>query len=206
MNAGGQRYFNEQVSMTDFSACGNVLTTNAQNFAIFDDAFIDHIETEGPWLGLLALSAEAGVPFACREEIEAFAPIKKADTLEELGAALGIDGEALVTTIDRFNGFVESGVDEDYGLPEQYLFPVKTPPFYGALIMPTLFTTVGGLAVDAKMRVLDTDGYAIEGLYAAGGDAGSLYGGSYDVGVCAGSQQGWAALSGRLAAQDALGL
>ena len=205
VNAGGTRYFNEQVSMTDFSACGNVLTTNAQNFAVFDDDFITHIEEEGPWLGLLALNAEAGVPFECREEIEAFAPIKKADTIEELAEALGIDAAQLAATVERYNGFVEAGVDEDFGLPEQYLFPVKTPPFYGALIMPTLFTTVGGLAVDERMRVLDTDGYAIEGLYATGGDAGSFYGASYDVGVCAGSQQGWAAMSGRLAAEDIVG-
>lgn len=206
VNASGERYFNEQVSMTDFSACGNVLTTNAQNFAIFDDDFITHIETEGPWLGLLALSAAAGEPFECREEIEAFEPIVKADSLAELAEALGIDPNALEESVERFNGFCAAGEDEDFGLPAQYLFPVQTGPFYGAKVIPTLFTTVGGLAVNENMQVLDTDGYAIENLYAAGGDAGSLYGASYDVAVCSGSQQGWAATSGRLGAEHALGL
>ena len=206
VNAGGERYFNEQVSMTDFSACGNVLTTNAQNFAVFDDDFITHIEVEGPWLGLLALDAEAGVPFECREGIEEFEYIFKADTIADLAEKLGVNAGALEATIERYNGFCESGVDEDFGLPAEYLFPVKTAPFYGAKVYPTLFTTVGGLAVNESMQVLDADGYAIDRLYAAGGDAGSLYGASYDVGVCSGSQQGWAATSGRLGVEHALGL
>lgn len=206
VNASAKRYFNEQVSVTDFSACGNTLMTNAQNFAIFDDDFITHLETVGPWTSHLAINAEAGVPFECRDLFESFEPIKKADTLEELGEALGIDGATLAQTVERFDGFCEAGVDEDYGLRESLMFPVKTPPFYGARVVPNLFTTVGGLAVDEKARVLDENGYVIDGLYATGGDAGSLYGACYDVVVCAGSQQGWAATSGRVAAEDILGL
>ncbi len=41
-------------------------------------------------------------------------------------------------------------------------------------------------------------------MYAAGGDGSGLYGANYDVDVCSGSQQGWAATSGRLSAENAL--
>ena len=61
------------------------------------------------------------------------------------------------------------------------LLPVSTPPFYGARITPTLFTTVGGLRVNDRMQVMGTDGSPIEGLFAAGGDAAGLYGANYDV-------------------------
>lgn len=44
----------------------------------------------------------------------------------------------------------------------------------------------------------------IPGLYAVGCDAGGLYGDSYDVGIAAGSQEGWAVNSGRLAARSAV--
>jgi len=40
-------------------------------------------------------------------------------------------------------------------------------------------------------------------LYATGCDAGGLYGDTYDVTIAAGSQQGWATTSGRLAAESA---
>ena len=80
---------------------------------------------------------------------------------------------------------------------------ITTPPFSGARITPTLFTTVGGLRVNDRMQVMGTDGSPIEGLFAAGGDAAGLYGANYDVDVCSGSQQGWAATSGRLAAEAA---
>ena len=84
------------------------------------------------------------------------------------------------------------------------LVPLKTPPFYGAKITPTLFTTVGGLRVNDRMQAIDTNGSAIPGLYAVGGDANGIYGFDYaDVDVCSGSQQGWCATSGYVAGANA---
>lgn len=200
VNAVAERYFNEAVT-SDFSSCGNVLTTNAANYVIFDDAYIDYIEKNGPFCPMPNLGAFVGQPFECRSGIEECEGVLRADTIEELADQLGLDGEALVTTIERYNGFCESGVDEDYGKPAEQLLAVSTAPFYGAKITPTLFTTVGGLRVNEHMQVVNTEGAPITGLYAAGGDAGGIYGANYDVDVCSGSQQGWAATSGRLAAE-----
>lgn len=202
VNEAGIRYFNEAAT-SDFTAVGNVLTTNAANFAIFDDAFIDHIETAGPWMPMPNLGAFAGQPYACREGLLTCEGLVQADSIEELARALGLDSATLAATVERFNGFCAAGADEDYGLPANMLLPVSTPPFYGARITPTLFTTVGGLRVNDRMQVMGTDGSPIEGLFAAGGDAAGLYGANYDVDVCSGSQQGWAATSGRLAAEAA---
>lgn len=82
--------------------------------------------------------------------------------------------------------------------------PISTPPYYGGKVTPTLFTTVGGLKVNTDMQVVNEEGQAIEGLYAAGGDANGMYGANYDVDVMSGGQQGWCATSGRLAAEHAL--
>ena len=200
VNEEGKRYFNEATT-SDFTACGNALTVNAENYAIFDDAFIDHIETEGPWMPMPNLGAFAGQPYQCREGLVSCPGLVSANTIEELAQKLGLDGDALVATVERFNAACAAGVDEEFSLPANMLLPVSTPPYYGAKITPTLFTTVGGLRVNPNMQVMGTDGKPVEGLFAAGGDAAGLYGANYDVNVCSGSQQGWAATSGRLAAE-----
>ncbi|WP_139650989.1 FAD-dependent oxidoreductase [Raoultibacter phocaeensis] len=200
VHAAAERYFNEAIT-SDFSATGNVLTTNAANYVIFDDAYIDHIEQQGPFCPMPNLGAFVGQPFACREGIEQCTGVVKADTIEELADKLGLNADTLAATIKRYNDFCSSGIDEDFGKPADQLLSIEKAPYYGAHITPTLFTTVGALRVNGDMRVIDMQGQPIEGLYAAGGDAAGLYGSNYDVDVCSGSQQGWAATSGKRAAE-----
>ena len=50
------------------------------------------------------------------------------------------------------------------------------PPLYASWVTGALAHTQGGLAVDARARVLRADGSAIEGLFAAGGAAAGLGG------------------------------
>ncbi len=200
VNNDAERYFNEAVT-SDFTACGNALTGSAGNFVIFDDAYIEHIEANGPWMPMPNLGAFAGVPFACREGLLSCSGIVQGNTLAEVAQGLGLDAEALEATVATYNGYCETGVDEEYGKPANMLLSVAKAPFYGARITPTLFTTVGGLRVNKNMQVMNNAGKPIEGLFAAGGDANGLYGYNYDVDVCSGSQQGWAATSGKLAAE-----
>lgn len=62
--------------------------------------------------------------------------------------------------------------------------------------------TAGGMKVNDKTQVLDANDESIVCLYAAGCDAGGLYGDSYDVSICEGSQQAWCVQSGKVAAED----
>ena len=57
--------------------------------------------------------------------------------------------------------------------------------------------------MDADAEVLDANDDPIPGLFAGGSDAGGLYGATYDVSVCTGSQQGWAVHCGKRAAEVA---
>lgn len=203
VNETGKRYFNEAM-VTDFSCCGNALTTQAANYVIIDDAFIDLIENNGPWVPIPTIGALSGEPWKCRDDIVNCSGVVQANTIEELAEGLGLDPAILSETINTYNGYCESGVDEEFGKTPEMLFPLSTPPFYGAKVTPTLFTTVGGLRVAENMQVVNKQGAPIAGLFAAGGDAAGLYGANYDVDVCSGSQQGWAATSGRLCAENAL--
>ena len=64
--------------------------------------------------------------------------------------------------------------------------PLREPPFWAVEFQPTITFSLGGIRVDAHGRVLDRDGAAIAGLYAAGGDAGGLQGPHYVAGLMLG--------------------
>ena len=57
--------------------------------------------------------------------------------------------------------------------------PIAAAPFFAVAVYPSAMGTSIGLATDADARVLDSNGGAIEGLYACGNDASSLFRGVY---------------------------
>lgn len=119
------------------------------------------------------------------------------DTLEDLAAGEGIDPEALAAEVEKYNGFCDAGVDEDFdrGGSGPYdgvetgcydnvirfvgkdgtrtdvvnwkLVSVSEPPFYAAKIGRGSIGTAGGLVTNGDAQVLRA-GEVIEGLYAAG--------------------------------------
>ena len=81
--------------------------------------------------------------------------------------------ENLAATVDRFNGFVDAGVDEDFGRPAP-AHRIETPPFYAAWATPVIHDTRAGLRIDAECRVVDLNGAVIPGLYCGGESAGGF--------------------------------
>ncbi|MGF6970217.1 3-oxosteroid 1-dehydrogenase [Paraburkholderia sp. WC7.3g] len=141
----------------------------------------------------------------------------KADTLEELAAKCGIDRAGLLETVKRFNGFCETGVDEDYGRgsrafdrchgdptikPNPNLGPIEEGPFYAVRMYPGDVGTAGGLVTDEFGRVLKDDGSQILGLYATGNCTASVVGRCYPG---AGSSIGASFVFGYIAALHASG-
>jgi hypothetical protein len=93
-----------------------------------------------------------------------------ADTLEELAAAIDSEyqwrpmpPEALRETVDRYNSFVDKGVDEDFNKPTP-LYKIQTPPFYAAWHTPCIHDTYAGLRINGNGQVVDTEGLPIQGL------------------------------------------
>ena len=105
----------------------------------------------------------------------------KADTLEELAAVvvnkyyehIAMDPQKLVDTIARYNSFVESGVDEDWG-KKSLSHKIERGPFYALWAMPSLHDTLAGLRVDASMQVVDLHGNLIPNLFCAGESCGGM--------------------------------
>ncbi len=140
--------------------------------------------------------------------------IKKADTLEALATEIEVPPHALRATVERFNGFATSGIDEDFHRGESaydkyYSDPTVTPnpslhsidqgPFYAVKIVPGDLGTKGGLVTDERARVLRPDGTLIDGLYAAGNVSAAVMGHTY---AGPGATIGPALVFGYLAAED----
>jgi succinate dehydrogenase/fumarate reductase flavoprotein subunit len=69
-------------------------------------------------------------------------------------------------------------------------FGLVSPPFRALLVRAAITFTNGGADADTQMRVLDRDGVPIQGLYAAGADAGGTYQAGYMGGLVLGLVQG----------------
>ncbi|HWG07364.1 MAG TPA: FAD-binding protein, partial [Beijerinckiaceae bacterium] len=103
-----------------------------------------------------------------------------ADTLAELAKKIVMKYQRvpmpphnLEETVARYNAFVDSGVDEDFGKPKP-LYKIAKPPFYAAWATPMLHDTRTGLRINADCQVIDMKGEVIPGLYCGGESAGGF--------------------------------
>lgn len=107
------------------------------------------------------------------------------DTLEGLGAQMGLQGEALqnfVAQIEEYNAYCEAGADQQYGRAAEVLFPVKNGPFYATTFDPELgetMVTCGGIITNGEQNALDQNFEPIPGLYVSGNDCGRRFGYEY---------------------------
>jgi 3-oxosteroid 1-dehydrogenase len=125
--------------------------------------------------------------------------LKKADSLTELARLIGAEPSELEATVKRFNGFVASNRDEDFGRggraydnwlgdplhsPSNTLGSIDKAPFYAVAVVPGDVGTFGGVLTDEHARVLRADGSVIRGLYATGVATGSVMGRFYPGAGC----------------------
>lgn len=208
VNQDANRFVNE-FNAPDFALISNSVLSQTRCFSIMDQAYLDMINDVALPIGLDSLGYITGQPLegardAVNEAITAGRAFK-ADTIEKLAEQLQLDSGALKATLESYNSYAETGIDPEFGAPKEVLFALTNPPFYAAEILPACFTSVGGLNVNTNLQVLREDGTPIPHLYALGGDASSDTGRDYDVAIMPGSQQGWCATGGRLAAEHILG-
>ncbi len=137
----------------------------------------------------------------------------EADTLGELARKLEIDPAGLERTVTAFNAAVQPGTfnpgildgKRTLGVTppkSNWALPLDAPPYVGYAVTCGITFTFGGLRVDTRARVLDTEDRPIPGLYAAGELVGGLFYHNYPggSGLMAGSVFG--RLAGESAATD----
>ena len=140
-----------------------------------------------------------------------FASQVQADTIEDLAQKLGINPEALVTTTAEYNNAAHK--DGDYNLREldgratrglkppksNWAFTIDSPPYEAYTVTGGITYTYGGLKINTKAQVLNTEDIPIAGLYAAGEIVGGIF--LYDSLRAAGLMHG--AVFGRIAGTNA---
>jgi succinate dehydrogenase/fumarate reductase flavoprotein subunit len=114
----------------------------------------------------------------------------------ELAKAIGVPGDVLSATIERYNAGAATGRDPDFGRgalaynrfmgdpnhrPNPCVAPLRGRLYAIRLLAGDAGTTFG-LKVDRDMRVIDGDGVVIDGLYAVGNDVASVFRGGYPGG------------------------
>jgi succinate dehydrogenase/fumarate reductase flavoprotein subunit len=126
----------------------------------------------------------------------------RGQTLAELAAAIHnpyqakpMDGATLHATVQRYNAFVDSGTDADFGKPSPQ-YKIQTPPFYAAWATPNVHDTRAGLRINAQCQVIDMQGQVIPGLYCGGESAGGFN--QHGLGRC--TAQGY--IAGKYAAAE----
>ena len=97
-----------------------------------------------------------------------------ADTLDEMAEKLGCSADDLKATVDAFNKSVETGKDE-FGRT-LYSTKLENGPWVATPRKACVHHTMGGVTIDTETRVLNENGEAIKGLYAAGEITGGLHG------------------------------
>jgi len=132
--------------------------------------------------------------------------IQQADTLQALAEEAGIDTTQVQETVARYNGYVASGHDAEFGrdgLSTHYggLRKIARAPFYAYASTSAVIGTYCGLTVDTDTRVLDVFGEPIPGLYAAGEIMGGFHGVAYMTGTALGKCLIFGRISGHTAVQ-----
>ena len=209
VNQDAERFVNEDMFLKNFAYAGNAVHNQERTLTVCTQAIIDRYIDEGPDVGV-GVYVNAGSPLTkladqladAMEDEESAPYIFKADTVEELAQAAGLDSEKLTATVEAYNEMCAAGADTRFSKPAEYMRALEEGPFYAFEVFNGYFTTVGGIKVTPQTEVLDDTNTVIPGLYAGGSDAGGLYGDTYDVGIAAGSQASWAINSGRLAAKN----
>lgn len=122
----------------------------------------------------------------------------EANTVADLARVINVPADALEATMAQYAKDQAAGKDSAFGrasMPQ----PLTTAPFFAVKVQPAVHHTMGGLKIDTKAEVLNKNGQAIPGLFAAGEVTGGVHGGNR----LGGNAQADIVTFGRIAGQTA---
>ena len=140
-----------------------------------------------------------------------FEPVD-AKSIERLAQKIGLPPDRLQATVDAYNAAIQPGEFDPErrdgkctkGISPQksnWAVPLDTPPYFAFPATGGITFTLGGLKVDERARVIDTEDRAIPGLYAAGELIGGLFYDNYPGGASLLRSLVFGRLAGREASQ-----
>lgn len=206
VNQLGQRFMNEdRLENTTFAGNAMSLQPGRCAYIIMDEAIKRYYQKNG--LDLVSIVHSPGIMKDFDSEaaraLEAKYPyFFEADSIEELAEQTGIDKDTLLDTVDDYNEMCENHLDTMFNKNQRYLRSIGKGKIYAAKFYIGAYGSLGGVKINYKCEVLDPQDKKIQGLYAAGTDACSIYGDSYCF-YLPGNTMGFAINSGRMAGENA---
>jgi fumarate reductase flavoprotein subunit len=206
----GERFCDESIGFYD-TTVGNASARlkEGYSYSLFDDSIKRRIIEKGVDKGVNIQYLPGSRPLELEKEMRSAldrgtTELFEADSIEQLAQKMGITPAVLRATIDEYNRFCQKGHDDSFAKDARYLRPLKGPKFYAVKARTIFLGTMGGIKINGNTEVLDKKENIIPGLYAAGFDAGGMYGDSYAMRTSSGLSSAFALNSGRIAGRNAL--
>jgi fumarate reductase flavoprotein subunit len=210
VNPRGERFCDEGVAFYDTSV-GNVNAKYKEGytFSLFDSSIKQRLMERGIDKCVNVRTLSGSKPLNFDKELAILfekgnTDVCVADSVEELAGKMGVDATVLKNTVEEYNRFCEQKHDDLFAKDPKYLWPLKGPKYYAVKAHTIFLGTMGGIKINHNTEVVDKKDNVIPGLYAAGFDAGGMYGDSYHVSVASGGSVGFAFNSGRIAGKNVL--
>lgn len=197
INKQGKRFCNEAQPLSFVGLDYLPSQVDKVHFYIFDDVMWKK------WLEIKELPTHPALVRDVENKVGKL--IKVSENLTELASQIGVDPKNLQATVDKYNGYVVSGKDEEFGRTKVMDLKITKPPFYAMGPMRNNVALVlGGLRVNANAQALDPYGNVIHGLYAVGELMGGVHGSQYYGGTAVGKAFTFGYLAGKNAASEKL--
>jgi tricarballylate dehydrogenase len=196
LNASGERFVDEGADVFSYTYAkyGRVVLNQPGQFAwqVFDRKAQPFLRDEYRFKGMTKVRANTLEELV--QKLDDVDPVRALATIKEFNAATPGPGI-------RFDPNVKDGrTTRGLAIPKSnWANPIDEPPFEAYAVTCGITFTFGGVKIDTKARVRDTDGLVIPGLYAAG----EMVGGLYYFGYPSGSGLMSGAVFGRIAGQSA---
>ena len=157
VNQEGKRFTNELLTR-DVVSAAELEQTGGYAYIIFDQRLRD---------GLKAIEKYVSTGITVQ-----------GDTIEDLAKQIDVDPSVLAETLKTWNQAVANKNDAEFGRDTGMENDLSVAPYYAIKIAPGIHHTMGGVKIDTKCQVINTDGKVIPGLYAAGEVTGGVHGGN----------------------------
>ncbi len=173
VNLSGERFTREDHP----SATHREHAVNAQDALTFFIVFDEGIRQNAP---PITMAKDA----ALQQLIESNPSYMQADTIAALAAQMDVPADRLANTIDHYNKVVAMGEDMAFGR-ESLPRSLETPPYYAVHSVAFAMPSPAGIAVNAALHALDTEGRVVPNLFGAGEIIGNtrLMGNAYISGM-----------------------
>ena len=214
LDPAGARFMNEELCLTESNSIGAAAMRRASwSWVVLTQKDLDSLREKGVWGHLTKEYCDQyemrsriiePVYATIADEMEqciAYGQAYRADTLEELGRAVGFDEASYSAAIADYRAAVANGADPLFGKDPRLLYPLDEGPFYAVRIISPIDNTYNGVRVDTSFRALDARLQpAFPGLYLAGMDSGGYF--TYPYSNFLGSSSSYCLTSGMLAADS----